>query len=121
MTLYVDTPIQTIHVNLPNLDAGGWVFDLTSQYSHETQECPATLISTNDRYSTLTVQFPAGFEDEHKNGIYYYSLRDGDLEPITYGLVKIITQPGGDIGTTTFNAGAETEERVADVFYRPNY
>ena len=40
---------------------------------------------------------------------------------MVYGMSKIITEPGGNLGTTNYTSTPETEERVSDVFFRPNY
>ena len=60
---------------------------------------------------------------EHKNGIYNWRIVwSGNDGPIYQnGLVKIITQPGGDLGIKEFISTPQTEERVSEVFYRPNY
>lgn len=124
MTLYVDEAQLTIpfYLNVPNLVTGvGYQFNLTSQYSKETITLPATLQETNDRYTKFFVTFPTGFGDQHENGVYYYSVNQETLEPFTYGLAKIITEPGGAMGTITYDSGVETENREADVYYRPNY
>ena len=123
MTLYVDAaaPTQYFYLNFANQVLQDYVLTITSQYSHQPIVLTATALSTNDRYTKYSVQFPVGFADEHKNGIYDYSLRVGDLEPLTYGLVKLITEPGGTLGTIAYDSGPDAENRVADVYYRPNY
>ena len=108
-------------LNLTNLTLGsGYIFTLTSQYSHQPLPIDATVMLSNARYTTFEVTFPVGFGDSHKNGIYNYdiSLSGTSLDK---GLVKIITEPGGGLGTTNYTSTPTTEERVADVFYRPNY
>ena len=112
--------IREFSSNLANLVVGSYTFTLTSQYSHQPLELPITLLSSNARYSTFEVTFPVGFGDSHKNAIYNYdiSLSGTSLEK---GLVKIITEPGGGLGTTNYTSTPATEERVADVFFRPNY
>ena len=121
MTILVPETLltQQFSVNQPNL-TGDWTFVLTSQWSHQPIEMAATIILTNARYTTLEVTFPTGFGDAHKNGIYNWRLVK-NLETLEAGLVKIITEPGGGLGTTNFTSTPATEERVADVFYRPNY
>lgn len=110
---------QQFSVNLPNL-SGSLVFVLTSQYSHQPIYMDTAIIVTNDRYSTLQVTFPTGFGDEHKNGIYNWRL-EKNTQTLEAGLVKIITEPGGNTGMTNYTSTPATEERVADVYYRPNY
>lgn len=128
MTIYVneDEPIVNIAFNQANLPMQNYEFKITSQYSHQTTLMyPSTLVTTNARYSMIRVEFPTGFGDAHKNGIYYYELSNtaDDPIPVTFekGLVKIITNPGGEINTLEYNSGTVTEERVSEVFFRPQY
>ena len=124
MTLLVEESNLTkeFSLNLPNLTLGSlYAFTLTSQYSHQPLVLDATATASNARYTTFEVVFPIGFGDEHKNGVYYYSIEELGDEPFEKGLVKIITEPGGSLGTINYESTIYTEERVADVFYRPNY
>lgn len=124
MTLYIDESDLTVnfYINAGPLQFALYDFVITSQYSKQPITLVASLQDTNDRYSKFEVSFPTGFGDEHKNGIYYYSLTGpGSPEPFTNGLVKIITEPGGGMGTVTYDSGVETENREAEVYYRPNY
>tara|TARA_B110000971_G_scaffold5728_2_gene5702 strand:- start:380 stop:766 length:387 start_codon:yes stop_codon:yes gene_type:complete len=127
MTIYVneDEPIVNIAFNQVNLTVGGfYFFKITSQYSHQTTTMfPGEVVTSNARYSMIQVTFPAGFGDAHKNGIYYYELRSTiyPVGAIEKGLVKIITNPGGEINTLEYNSGTVTEERVSEVFFRPQY
>lgn len=106
--------------NLSNTDV--YDFEITSQYSHQTIQLANTLIANNARYSTMRVLFPVGYGDEHKNGIYNWTLKvTGSDTFIEKGLAKIITEPGGDLGTISYDAGVDAENRVADVYFRPNY
>ena len=113
---------QQFTVNIPNMVAGGnLTFALTSQYSHIAMPLLVNkIVTSNARYTTLEVTFPAGFGDEHKNGIYNWRLVQNAIT-LEAGLVKIVTDPGGGLGMTEFISTPATEERVADVFYRPNY
>lgn len=112
---------QEFTVNIPNMTEGGIVFELTSQYSHQPLELSVDyVINSNDRYSTLEVTFPAGFGDAHKSGIYNWRLIQ-NLITLEAGLVKIVTNPGGSLGIKEFISNPETEERVSEVYYRPNY
>ena len=110
---------QTFSLNIANA-TGIWLFTLISQYSIQPLALTATNIFTNARYTTFEVTFPTGFGDEHKNGIYNWNITNNGAQ-VEAGLVKIITDPGGGLGTTNFDSGVITENRVADVFYRPNY
>ena len=123
MTIYVneDEPIVNIAFNQANLANVAYTFTIRSQYSHQdTVMIPAQLFTTNARYSMIQVIFPTGFGDAHKNGIYYYELSN-TTDSIEKGLVKIITNPGGEINTLEYNSGIQTEERVSEVFFRPQY
>jgi hypothetical protein len=112
---------QEFTLNLTNLQLGAYYsFILTSQYSHQPLVIAATATVTNARYTTFSVTFPTGFGDEHKNGIYNWELKTATTT-LEEGLVKIITEPGGGLGTTNFESGINKENRIADVFYRPNY
>ena len=96
-------------------------FILTSQYSHQ----PLTLdvnkiIKSNARYTTLEVTFPTGFGDSHKNGIYNWRLVQNSVT-LEAGLVKIVCEPGGNLGIKEFISTPDTEQRVSDVYFRPNY
>ena len=124
MTIYVneaDLNVVEFAVNLPNLTIGfDYELIITSQYSHQPMILIPECILTNDRYSRFVVQFPTEFGEQHKNGIYYWDLAylTTSLEK---GLVKIITEPGGGINSLAYNAGPITDDRVSEVFYRPNY
>lgn len=113
---------QQFTVNITNMSlvAGTYAFVLISQYSHVAMPMGATVITTNARYSTLEVTFPIGFGDEHKNGIYNWRLVQNAIT-LEAGLVKIVTDPGGDLGMKEFISTPETEQRVSEVFYRPSY
>tara|TARA_R110002051_G_scaffold128215_5_gene201840 strand:- start:773 stop:1150 length:378 start_codon:yes stop_codon:yes gene_type:complete len=114
---------QQFTVNITNMSLvpAAYAFILISQYSHQALPLGVTVIKTNARYSTLEVTFPIGFGDEHKNGIYNWRLNTSAGDTLEAGLVKIITSPGGSLGITEYISTPATEERVADVFYRPNY
>ena len=125
MTLYIDEEELTMNIgfNQPNLNVNDlYFFTITSQYSHKPEVLfPMRVVSSNSRWSLLQVTFPTGFGDEHKNGVYYYELREAGATTLEKGLVKIITNPGGAINTLAYNSGAVTEERISDVYFRPNY
>jgi hypothetical protein len=123
MTLYVNENdlLVEIAVNQSNLQFGsGYTLIITSQYSHQPLLLEAECVSSNARYSMFSVTFPTGFGNEHKNGIYYWDLTFEGTS-LEKGLVKIITEPGGGMNTLAYNAGVITDERVSEVFFRPNY
>lgn len=123
------SPVRFTINNTPRGFGVNPVFILTSQYSHKEIEfgnsgLPRLGATTqNNRYATFELFFPVGFADEHKNGIYNWRLQSSGPDGPIYqnGLVKIITQPGGDLGMKEFISTPQTEERVSEVFYRPNY
>ena len=125
-----NSPVDFVINNTPSGYTSSPAFFLTSQYSHQEiqfggigGEGGLSLGPSNKRYATLQLTFPAGFADEHKSGIYNWRIVwSGDDGPIYQnGLVKIITQPGGDLGIKEFISTPQTEERVSEVFYRPSY
>jgi hypothetical protein len=123
MTIYVDENNLTVDVaiNVANVLLNSeFKFIVTSQYSHQPLELDAVCTLTNARYSLFSITFPIGFGEEHKNGIYYWDLTSNMLS-IQKGLAKIITEPGGRINALAFNAGPIVDNRVSEVFYRPNY
>ena len=124
MTLQVQENNLTVEfsLNLTNLALGSlYAFTLTSQYSHQPLVLDAEAIFSNERYTTFSVQFPIGFGDSHYNGVYYYNIAIVGQEPMEKGLVKIITEPGGSMGAVAYESTIYTDERVSEVFYRPNY
>ena len=124
MTIYVDESNNNVvefAVNLPNLTLSpNYELIITSQYSHQPIILAARCLTSNDRYSLFGTQFPAEFGEQHKNGVYYWDLVY-DLVSLEKGLVKIITEPGGGMNTLVYDSGVITENRVSDVYYRPNY
>ena len=123
MTIYVNETNLVVEVafNLANLELGtGYLFTITSQYSHQPLILTPDCIESNARYSKFSMVFTTGFGEEHKNGVYYWDLTYLD-QSIQKGLLKLITEPGGSINTLAYNAGVAIDERVAEVFYRPNY
>ena len=119
MTINVNSTTETVSIN--NVSIPSTVdFILTSGYSKEPVILAATRTQQNDRYSTIDITFPVEFKDQHKNGVYYYSIENGGTI-YEAGFVKIITEPGGETGITNYTSNPETENREAEVFFRPNY
>ena len=121
MTLTVNGTLEVISCNAIDVPATGH-FVLTSGYSRFPLVLPFTRTSQNARYSTIQIVFPVDFKDEHKNGVYYYSIKS-DINDTEYenGYIKIITDPGGALNQKAYIAPAETEDRESVVYYRPNY
>ena len=119
MTINVNSTTETVSIN--NVSIPTTVdFILTSGYSKEPVVLSAVRTLQNNRYTTIDITFPVEFKDEHKNGVYYYSIESGATK-YQAGFVKIITEPGGETGITNYTSTPALENREADVFYRPNY
>ena len=119
MTLYVNNQLEKFSSNNTSI-TGTVEFVLTSQYSKQDTIIPATILVDNSRYTELQLTFPTEFKNEHKNGVYYYTIRNSE-SVFEKGLVKLITEPGGENGAVEYTSTPELENRQADVFYRPNY
>ena len=119
MTIYVTEQFENVATN-NTLVNGDVEFTLTSGFSRNPVVLPATISLQNDRYTLLNVDFGVEFKDEHKNGIYYYTI--SNLTTVfEKGYCKIVTEPGGQNGAITFDSGTVTEERESVVYYRPKY
>ena len=122
MTIVADIYFQEIVFNIPNLPFTLYDWTLTSQYSHEPITLRGGVQDSNDRWSSIGINFPADFANNNKNGIYNWRLADLDGNTIQEGLAKIICDPGNtETETISYTSTPDTEERVADVYYRPNY
>jgi len=119
MTVYIDQQLKLIYSNNVEI-TGDLVFTLTSGYAKIPEPFPALLISQNARYTELEVDFGINFKDEHKNGVYYYTISN-NTEIFEEGYAKIICEPGGGINILEYNSGTVTENRESEVYYRPNY
>ena len=119
LKLYDNLTTYSLAFNVPNL-TGQWYLLLKSQLSNsyfEIDPVALTLVSTNDRYTEFTFEFPEGLPKEHKNGIYRYDLSDNSN--IHSGLLKVICDTGGTMGTVSYISNNEDQE--ASVYYRPQY
>jgi hypothetical protein len=119
MTINVNSTTETVSINNSSIPATV-DFILTSGYSKEPVILSAVRTLQNNRYSTIDITFPADFKDQHKNGVYYYAIKAGDTQ-YEAGFAKIITEPGGETGITNYTSTPATENREADVYFRPNY
>lgn len=120
MTVNIDSNNTfTMTVNTPNVSAIGTVIQITSQHSNDTLfRLDVSIVETNDRFTTVTCDLPTDFYKQHYNGIYEYQL-EANAEIVDTGLVKIITQPGGEFGKSEYISN--NENRQAKVIYRPSY
>ena len=84
--------------NIPNA-TGVWSIALESQLSHQNIfDATMTTVATNDRYTEFSFEIPAELPQEHKNGIYNYTVTN---ETDTYvGLLKLVCGTGGTNGTS---------------------
>ena len=119
MTIYVDDQIIPIVSNSTDLE-GVLEFILISGYSKKPEIFSCTLLEQNSRYSKMIVDFGPDFKNQHKNGVYYYTIANATTK-FESGYAKIITEPGGSIDTISYDSGVVTETRQAAVYYRPNY
>lgn len=117
MTTTVDGNSMTLFVNDADTPfSNSWTFTMTSEYSQTpiiSAETQVTLVTQNDRYMEFFIPVDVTFKDKHTNGYYYWTL--GPYE----GFVKLITNPGGDMGTTDYVSN--NENRESTVYYRPNF
>jgi len=118
MTTTISGTTATFYINSPSSALNlSDTFELKSQYSQKDTVIVASgdwsIVTENERYAEFIVDLPVGFKDKHYNGYYTWS-----LGPYS-NIVKIITQPGGDLGESEYISN--NENREADVFYRPNY
>lgn len=99
--------------------SGDWTLTVTSQLSHLNilDEVPLTKDLTNDRYTEFTFNIPSELPQEHKNGIYDYSVTNGT---VTFqGLLKLVCGTGGTNGTVNYES--DNEDRQGPVYYTPEY
>lgn len=111
--LYINTGVET-PITFGSLE-------IQSQWSKKRELFSATRTLQNERYTVYSVNFGDDFKDTHKNGVYWARLTAPGFTEGTWFLLKIITEPGGGDGMTRYEADADTEARVADTYYRPNY
>lgn len=100
-----------------------WAIVLRSQLSHQYTEVGPyilTIVSTNDRYTEFSFTIAADLPDEHKNGIYEYTIQNvTEAANIQTGLLKLVCGTGGEDGYTAYES--DNEEREGPVYYRPQY
>ena len=107
-----------VAINVPNI-IESTQFEVFSPYSNTVLfSLPATFVESNDRYSLFTVAIPTDFWDNHYNGMYTYNVYLG-AETLDSGSFKLITKPGGDMGTVPHVSN--NENREAQVVFRSNY
>jgi hypothetical protein len=122
MTIKIDTGTEGLFLNktgTPVFDTG--TLTIVSQWSKKSETFNITKTFENDRYLVYSVDFGADFKDTHKNGIYWAKVGVVNVIEGSWFLLKIITEPGGQDGFTRYDSDPATEERQADVYYRPNY
>ena len=122
MTLYIkDLGFEAAYLasfNQPNA-TGSWKLRLYSQYSHkDVLDVDLYILETNDRYTEFYFLIPAGFYNEHLEGVYDYYLTK-DSVSIETGNMKLVLTPGGETGTEPFVS--DNDQRVAETYYRPIY
>jgi len=122
MTIKIDTSTEALFLNktgTPVFDTG--TLTIVSQWSKKSETFNITKTFENDRYLVYSVDFGDDFRSTHKNGIYWAKVGVVNVIEGSWFLLKIITEPGGQDGFTRYDSDVPTEERQADVYYRPNY
>lgn len=110
--------VFTISINTPNISTECRI-EVFSPYSNTVLfDYPLTLIESNSRYTEFEADVPVDFWDHHWNGMYTYRVYD-EAEDFDKGSFKLITKPGGDLGTVDHIS--DNENRQAKVVYRSNY
>ena len=124
MTIRVNNAQEALYLNtdieIPPVPFGH-VLEIQSQWSRERESFDLERIFSNERYVVYLVDFGADFRLSHKNGIYWARVTSPGISEGAWFLLKIITEPGGGDGMTRYTSDPDTEERVADTYYRPNY
>lgn len=114
--------------NYPNIHgtsatySGEWNLEFISQHSNLPIDINIIqlVITGNDRFSKSTfLTVPPTAPKEHLNGIYVARLYSDRLGESYEQVVKIITSPGGNTGTTPYISN--NEDRQAIVYYKPEY
>ena len=114
--------------NYPNINGthtpenGEWQLRFKSMHSNTYLDLPIIdlTITGNDRFSKVDfTQIPPTTPKEHINGIYEAELFSDRLGKSYKQIVKIITSPGGQTGTTPYVSN--NEDREAVVYYNPEY
>lgn len=119
MTITVSATEFEFYVNAPSLALGDVSFDIKSQLSNDLLvTTTASVIASNERYSTIRVILDEAIQSKHYNGIYEYTVYSNENIYDT-GLLKLITEPGGGTGTQAYQSN--NEDRQAQVIYRPAY
>ena len=113
-----DQATFTFAINTPNIITDTQL-EVYSPYSNTVLfDLPAVMLINNDRYTRFEVAVPNDFWDKHFNGMYEYRVY---VTGTTYdtGSFKLVTQPGGDMGTVPHIS--DNENREAKVVYRSQY
>lgn len=118
ITIIQDQSTFDFAVNTPSLTED-CNLEIFSPYSNTIlATLAATLTESNLRYSRFSVAVPADFWDNHYNGMYTYKLYL-NADTFDVGSFKLITKPGGDMGTVDHISN--NENREAQVVFRSNY
>ena len=107
-----------------------WLRSINTQKWHGPYLNIGTL-QKNDRWAKWYIELGQEWADNHKNGYYQWVITPpipGDppfTEPTVginwrvQGIVKLISNPGGDLGVVEYESN--NEDREADTYFRPNY
>lgn len=122
MTIVVNNATEALYMNtVLEVPFTSGLLELQSQYSKQTEQFEMVRALQNARYTVWNVTFGEAFKDEHKSGIYWARIVVPSVYEGSWFLVKLITEPGGGTGISRYISDDATENRVAEVFYRPNY
>lgn len=92
---------------------------IISQWSNTAiLEVPFTITVGNSRYFGIEFPIDVDFPKKHKNGMYNYEVIINN-EIIDSGILKIVTNPGGEEFTESYTSN--NENRATKVYYRPEY
>jgi len=120
MTLkLVDNQVgYTLAFNVTNV-TGTWTLTLTSQLSNldTLDDLALNVVVTNNRYTEFSFDIPSTLPEQHKNGIYDYTITNGIVTET--GLLKLVTGSGGGNGTVAYESN--NENRQGPVYYQGEY
>lgn len=85
-------------------------------------------LRVNERFAKWYIGLGQEWADGHKNGYYQWVVTPPipgfdeptiGINPEIQGIVKLISNPGGDLGIVEYES--TNEDREADTYFRPNY
>jgi len=112
------TTTYNLSFNVTNV-TGTWTLSLKSQLSNldTLNDLALNLVVTNDRYTEFSFEIPSDLPEQHKNGIYDYTITNGIFTET--GLLKLVTGSGGTNGTVAYESNNENQE--GPIYYQGEY